>query len=133
MIISVQRERLCNDVVACVVIRPWGLPWLCKQTELISPSGVEDKARRPHDSLTVDNGVSHPLILYSVQSKQPHAFMLTTHDKNKTCKCNKNTQRRKVSKYKLYKMDVKVKAIQKHRQLLYVCKSVLKYIIQPMM
>lgn len=47
-------EHLCIGVVACVIISPWRSPSLCKQTELMSPTGVEDKDRRPHDSLTVE-------------------------------------------------------------------------------
>lgn len=69
--------HLCNGVVACVIIRPLGSPSLCKQAELMSPSGVEDKDRRPHDSLTVELN-RLPSHHYSAQSKQPPAFILTT-------------------------------------------------------
>lgn len=50
---------ICNDVVACVIISPRRSPSLCKQAELMSPSGVEDKDRRPHDM-----SLSSPHILY---------------------------------------------------------------------
>lgn len=43
----------------------------------MSPSGVEDKDRRPHDSLTVELN-RLPSHHYSAQSKQPPAFILTT-------------------------------------------------------
>lgn len=47
-------EHLCNGVVVCVIISLWRSPSLCKQAELMSPKGLGDKDRRPHDSLTVE-------------------------------------------------------------------------------
>lgn len=47
-------EHLCNGVVVCVIISLWRSPSLCKQAELMSPTGLGDKDRCPHDSLTVE-------------------------------------------------------------------------------
>lgn len=111
-------EHPCNDVVACVIISPWGSPSLCKQAELMSPSGVEDKDRRPHDSLTVDNRLSHPLISFIRHNQSSLMLSSWSHmmEIRRACKWSKNTY--KPEKWQnMCEMDVKVKAIQKHTQL----------------
>lgn len=68
-------QLLCDGVVACVMISPPRSFFLCKQTELMSPSGLEDKDKGTHVSLTVELSpliTSHPLFATIKAAQCPH-------------------------------------------------------------
>lgn len=124
-------EHLCNGVVAGVITSPWRSSSLCKQAELMSPSGVEDKDRRPHDSLTVElYRLSHPLTSFIQHNQSSLTLSSWPHPiraRRLSMHVNEKTYINPISDKICMRWTEKWK--QFTRTQMCICESVLKYVI----